>query len=265
MIGGVVMAHAKRKAWAEELSEQLAIPIVWDRVNDRHETGLRCLQAGMDSGSSHWLIVQDDALVCRDLIAALDLAVQVAGERLVGLYAGNTSSRMRTLQATARKAGSAWVERISGETLWGVGIVVPTVHLPSLVEFYTHSKDVNYDRRVEKWADSRSVPIWYTAPSLVEHRTEDNPSLVPGRTSVTRKAAWFIGENESGLDVDWTRVPVTAAHWKHPSNGRVQRALPGSVQANRLQAAGWIPVEPRRCGECGSKYHASVLVERTPA
>ena len=250
MIDGVIMAHKKRREWAWELEEETGFPIVWDRINDRHETGLRCLQAGLDSEATHWVVVQDDALVCRDFAAGVAAATSVSGDRLVGLYIGNFRTETTDLQRkvlSARAARSAWLAMPG--PWWGVGIVVPTVHLPALTEWYAASDVQNYDRRIERWARQAGVECWYTNPSLVQHRHGDtNPSLVsPDRSSTRRRAQWFIGEDVSALDIDWTRRPddvaLTTSTWRHVDTGRVLTVQPGSMQAIRMYGTGqWEPV-----------------------
>lgn len=261
-IAGVVMAHPKRKVWAEGLSESLGIPIVWDRVQDRHETGLRCLEAGLNSDATHHVVIQDDAIACKDLLAGLERAVEVSQDRMVGLYVGNlTPHAVRADHAvrTAQAAGRAWLAMPG--PYWGVGIVVPTVHLESLVASYRKSQEKNYDRRIERWATRAKIECWYTMPSLVEHRSgPENPSLVPKRTSQTRTARWFIGEGSSALDVDWSLTPpLLTGIWRNTRNGRISRAQPGSIQANHLQqSAQWEPVRQVKCSECGSPQYESL-------
>lgn len=235
-VAGVVMAHEKRRPWAEGLAEQLGLPICWDRINDRHETGFRCLEAGISSDASHWLVVQDDAITCRDLLAGLDQAVRVSEDRIVGLYVGNVRPQAATSTrkvAAAREQGRSWLA-LPGPW-WGVGIVIPTVHLSSLVGHYEASRHENYDRRIEKWAAAAKVGCWYTVPSLVEHRHGDeNPSLVPKRTATQRRARWFIGADESALDVDWTLTPPPPLTFRDIRNGRTTTAEPGSSRARTL-------------------------------
>jgi hypothetical protein len=257
-VTGVVMADGRRAAWAEELADHLGLPITWDKVSDRHETGLRCLQAGLDASQdvSHWLVVQDDALVARDLLAGLTEAVKVSGDRIVGLYAGHTNQQIRRQMRAAQTTGVSWVPRSKATTLWGVGLVIPTVHLTELIAHYQKSREQNYDRRIERWADAAKVECWFTAPSLVDHRVgPENPSLVPNRTSLDRRACWFHGG--SALDIDWSKVsPPPTGLWRKVGTQQITKARPGTPQALRLEQSGrYEPVVEARCGECGSRQY----------
>lgn len=208
MISVAVMAHNKRAKWVPGILEKLDAPakVVWDRVNDRHETGLRAIRA-YDPDATHHLIVQDDALLCRDLVAGVARAVEFSGDHPVCLYTGRVKPRPNQVSSFVREAqrtGSPWFE-MEGPW-WGVGIVLPTKHIPELSDWFERSNVPNYDRRISRWYGQQNLKCWYTVPSLVEHRTVDNPSLTdrPGRR---RSAHLFIGEDASALDIDWSDAP----------------------------------------------------------
>ena len=82
-----VMAHPKRADLIPALCDSIDadVPVVWDERNDRWDTGRRALLA-FDPAATHHLVVQDDALVCRDLVAGLQRALpHVPREAPVGL------------------------------------------------------------------------------------------------------------------------------------------------------------------------------------
>lgn len=207
-IGTVIMAHERRRAWAEELAAKLDAAIVWDHHNDRVETGLRCLEAHREvPEATHWLIVQDDAIVCHDLVPALERAVQVSGDRILSLYIGNGAPlsrfRLGQLARSADQAGVSWIEWPG--TIWGVAILVPVAPIEDLIASYRRDPLTNYDTRLENAARKCGVPWWYPWPSLVDHRHgPSSPSLVPGRTNTNRHAWRFLGATASALSIDWT-------------------------------------------------------------
>lgn len=241
-VAGVVMAHPKRRAWAEELSSELGLPIVWDQVNDRHDTGLRCIEAGIGAAASHWLVIQDDAVVCRDLVDGVEAAVAVSGNRVVGLYVGNTrpqTGRVEKFVAAARANGSSWLE--APGPWWGVGVVIPVAYLADLADRFARSTEENYDRRIEKWVERTGVGCWYTIPSLIDHRHgEENPSLVHGRGHEGRRARYFIGADGSALSVDWTRAPIDGELWRNLRTGQTRNVRSDSTHARRFaRSAEW--------------------------
>ena len=201
-----VMAHPARAAFVGELVAELDRPatVVWDRFGDRHDTGARALDAG-DRTATHHLVVQDDAIVCADLVAGVERALSfVPDGHPLGLYIG----RVRPFAGEVTKL----VERASDDTSfvtmpdlnWGVAVAVPAGHLDALVAAVGATGanvPVNYDRRMSNWYAERKVATWYTWPSLVDHR--DSPTLVRGHGD-RRHAHRFLGTDRSALDVDWS-------------------------------------------------------------
>ena len=209
MISVAIMAHPKRAAFVAELTDQLPeAEVVWDRHDDRWETGTRSLLA-FDPSADYHLVVQDDAIVCRDLVVGAEKAARAAGERPVALYTGRVRPSQRVIGPAVRSAlrrGSPWISYRG--PLWGVGLVIPTAHIPELVAWgNANTRRANYDRRIEEFYTRRGIDCWYTVPSLVDHRSVDeNPSLVEGRTG-NRTAHTFI-RDRSPLDIDWSRDPI---------------------------------------------------------
>ncbi|SFD14356.1 hypothetical protein [Streptomyces aidingensis] len=234
-----VMAHPKRRHFVAELTAALDVeaPVVWDERNDRWDTGRRSLLAH-DPQASHHLVVQDDAVVCRDLAAAAARAAEAAGERPVALYTGRVRPyRARVAQAIegARAAGATWLE-MEGPW-WGVALVIPTAHIPDLVAWGDGRPDVpNYDKRIARWYGHQGIACWYSIPSLVDHRSvAENPSLVPGRTG-DRHAHCFIGHGSSGLDVEWSTWAFRAAQEERDLRRQVREARRDQkIQARRLR------------------------------
>lgn len=203
MISTAIMAHPKRAEYIPGLLEALGpgVEVVWDEHNDRWDTGRRSLLA-YDPAASHHLVVQDDAIVCADLVAGLEAGLErVPDGSPVGLYVGSVRPWKARIQQLVDSAdGASWVTM--SRLLWGVGVVVPTDQIPDMVEFCDRRHhEANYDLRLAKWFMFRGVRTWYTWPSLVEHR--DGPSLVYGRNG-GRHAHRFLGADRSALNIDWS-------------------------------------------------------------
>jgi len=208
MISVAVMAHPKRAEMVRELVEILDRPpdsVAWDSKNDRWHTGRRALLA-YDGAASHHLVIQDDALPCRDLVAGIERALPFVPERSpMMLYVGRARPHRKIIEravATAT-AGVSWLSM--AETYWGPALVIPTDLIDELVEWCDGQSEANYDRRIGRWFRDQRIPVYAPWPSLVEHR--DAPSLIRNRTS-GRTAHEFIGLDASALDVDWTGTVV---------------------------------------------------------
>lgn len=242
MVSVAIMAHPKRRKFVAELLPRLDQPateVVWDTHDDRWDTGRRALLAFRPAAEFH-LVIQDDAIPCRDLVAGAERAMAAAGERPVGLYVGRVRPMNRQHIVgpaidRAVKRGATWIA-MEGPT-WGVAIAVPTSHIPEIVKWGDRHTDIpNYDTRIARYYRSQGIDCWYTVPSLVDHRpVKDNPSLLSGRTG-NRRAHYFIGKDRSALEVEWDAEPCRQPGrvFHHRGSGRMTTAEDGTPRYHRL-------------------------------
>jgi hypothetical protein len=202
-----IMAHHKREKWVPDLESQLpGVVTVWDQKNDRWDTGSRSLMA-YDPSADYHMVVQDDALLPQDFYEGVKkMLTHVPPGHPVGLYYGRVRPRAqetRSLVAKAHRQKASFI--VHNGPWWGVGIVIPTAHIPTLTAWGANNNQIaNYDRRISRFYLERQIPCYYPNPSLIDHRTgSENPSLVPGRTALNRRAWQFVGPR-SALDVDWS-------------------------------------------------------------
>jgi FkbM family methyltransferase len=205
-----IMAHPKRERHIPYLQQKMGgeIPVVWDTKNNRWDTGRRSMLA-YDPKGTHHLVVQDDAILCEDLLPALRLALRYVPDNPVALYAGAVRPRVVEVERRVRMAQGQRVNWFQMEgPWWGVGIVVPTKYIAEMIQFCDKMQVENYDMRIARYFGTKRIKCYYTVPSLVNHRIgKEEPSLVPGRTNLSgRVAKHFIGEEVSALSVDWSRV-----------------------------------------------------------
>lgn len=212
----VVMAHPSRRADVETLMAGLDIEpgVIWDRINDRWDTGRRALGA-YDPAASHHLVIQDDSIPCRDLYATAQQLCCVTPAGLpVSLYMGRARTepvryRMSRIVRTAERHGVPFAE-LPGPW-WGQAVIVPTANIEDVIAYGdAHPEIVNYDHRIAWWHETAGRPCLYTVPSLVDHRTgPGSPSLLGHGNGSGRRAAKFIGADRSGLDIAWKPGSVT--------------------------------------------------------
>lgn len=198
-----VMAHPKRADMVADLLTRLDRPatVVWDECNDRHDTGIRAVEAA-DPTCSHHLVIQDDALPCADLVAGVERALpHVPAGHPVSLYIGRVKPfRRQVTAATARADGASWITMAG--VYWGPAIVVPTATVADLSAWWTTAKArkvTNYDRRLSTWFETQGRRCWYTWPSLVDHRGDE--SLARHHVAERRAHRFHDG---SALAVDWS-------------------------------------------------------------
>lgn len=207
-----VMAHPQRTQFVNDLVSKIDHPttVVWDRRNDRWDTGARSLMA-FDPGATHHLVIQDDAIVCKDLSAGLTNALSLWPHLPLSLYLGRQRPHANLFTSLVRRAQETGTSLIAMRALcWGVALCFPTVLIPEMVEWgNVNTQWANYDMRLGKYLETRMIPTLYTFPSLVNHRNQaESPSLIPGRTGANRVAYSF--HRESALRIDWQSTPLTA-------------------------------------------------------
>ena len=222
-----VMAHPRRYDLVDDLLDRLDRPVevVWDKINDRHDTGIRAIEAH-DPACTHHLVIQDDVMPCRDLIAGAEKALgHVPAGNPASFYLGRVQPFRRKVQEAVDLAGdsASWVT-MQG-VYWGPAIVVPTAVIEDLSRWFRSpaaARVTNYDRRVSKWFEARRLDCWYSWPSLVDHRGAQ--SLVR-ESKALRTAHRFVGADRSALDVDWSG-PVTTVTGSARLDRQRQRTAP---------------------------------------
>ena len=151
--------------------------------------------------ATRWhLQLQDDALPCRNFVAGLLAALHALPHpEIVAPYSP------RAVILKAKRSGSSWAWIPDGCA--GVAICLPHEFIEPFLDWEQKALSPDYDRncddsRVNLWAMETFHDVWATAPSLIEH-ADSNQSLIQG--GAERRARWFIGEDQSALEVDWTR------------------------------------------------------------
>ena len=115
---------------------------------------------------------------------------------LIALYTNATSV------FTARERGESWIEK-SGVS--GPAVVWPTGLIGEFLEWQDRHIDRSFvfdTVRVSMWLIKTSKRAFATVPSLTQHLGCESSTL--GLNSPSKVAAWFIGEDRSALDIDWS-------------------------------------------------------------
>ena len=213
-----IMAHPRRKQFVEELLPQMDTEpeVIWDRHGDRWDTGRRAMQA-YGPGATHMLVIQDDAIVSRDLVAGVERALRQVPASSgtptpLSLYTGRRKAFRKVLHQHVGARRVSWLTMPS--LYWGVGVVMPVELIGPMIAWGDgHPEIPNYDLRMGAWLASEGITVWYPWPSLVDHR--HSPSLVAGRSSSRRRHAYrFIGTEKSALSQRWDRGVAKIPHWK---------------------------------------------------
>lgn len=200
-----IMAHPRRAAFVPELKATLDRPaeVVWDDgSNSRWGTGRRALLA-YDPTATHHLVLQDDSVIPRDLVAGVEQMLTHAPEDVpVCLYVGKVRPYKEMVAEYVKRAagGASWL--VMDRLNWGVAVILPVSMIEAVVAAGDAQTIPNYDSRMSTFFEAKGIPVWYPWPSLVDHR--ESPSLVPGRVGAGRVAHQFIGVDTSALDIDYS-------------------------------------------------------------
>lgn len=207
-----IMAHPGRADLVADLLTRLDLPethVTWDERNDRWDTGARAMETYDEDADWH-LVLQDDALPCRNLLPGLERALdQVPQQAVVCPYLGSGRPTHWSVAKAADQAdveGAVWI--VTRALMWGVGIIVPTYTIDDMLDWCDRKASwPAYDKRVGQYYLRLGWPTWYPWPSLLEHR--EVPSLINHGDG--RVAYRFLGEDVSALDVDWSAGVVYTA------------------------------------------------------
>lgn len=148
--------------------------------------------------ATHHVLLQDDALLCRDFLPGLREAISNVPEAVISLFT------IHDKVAEARLLSYSWIQQ--RDDVWGVGLVMPSAWASEFVRWCDINIPAGYlhdERRVAIWMMATGKACYSPVPSLVEHAGAVNSTL--GHNDARCVASWFIGSDRSALDVDWSR------------------------------------------------------------
>jgi hypothetical protein len=164
-------------------------------------TGRRALLEAHRHGATHHLVLQDDIMVCRDFLPTMKALIGLKPDAPLSPFAPFSTVRV------ARRRGKAWA-RIPGGA-WGQAVCLPRELIDEFLAWTDRHvategffERCGYDARLGMFLVKTKHDAWCPAPSLVEHVGARSSTL---GFNVDKQAAWYIGDDASGLAVDWTR------------------------------------------------------------
>lgn len=204
-----IMAHPDRADLVSDLQDRLGrdIPIAWDTegpASGNSDRVWRTARAGWrlaDPDADWHVLIQDDAVPCPDFLEGLERALEfVPPDATVCPYLGQGGAAPRkwlTLGTLADQRRASFV--VSQSLMWGVAICLPVALIPDMIARADTMHRVPDDMRVAGWTKRRAGEVWYTWPSLVDHRPV--PSITKHRAADRRAVRHHQG---SALELSWT-------------------------------------------------------------
>lgn len=160
----VVMMHPSREKYIPYLKKMLGdIPFVMDRKNNIWDTCRRAWLAH-DFACEYGIIIQDDAIICNDFRKRAELFL--TGDFIYSFYAGKFLAG-RILDAERKKLDHVISPMIYNE----IALCMKTSRIKDMVNF-CDELDAQTDQDIVKYARKQGLQIFYTIPSLINHRDE---------------------------------------------------------------------------------------------
>jgi len=174
--------------------------------------GLKGLIESIDSDPTHVLVIQDDVIVCKEFLQTVEKIVELHPDKTISFF----SPYQEIEKAIRRRQSFIQVDVF----YYAQAYVMP---IDKVKDFYWFSaehispKITQDDRRLAMYHLYHQDPVWVTAPSLVEHlawdttTTSSEKGQLPKLKQEARTARRFIGLENSGLDLDWSKPPQITA------------------------------------------------------
>lgn len=193
-----IMAAPERLNFVHYLHAMLGndVPVAMDHNHEGEWINCRRAWQMFNSAFDWHVVIQDDAIICKDFYSRLKVVIAQAREVLqqddfaVSFYYGDRMSA-RQVSAAALEKGY-WINKYPK---WGVALCLPTKFINEMIEYcdklsgpYYGTKD---DARMAKFIGFKKLPVYFPMPSLVNHR--HGKSLV-GDPGEKRQAYKFIDD-----------------------------------------------------------------------
>jgi len=200
-----IQATHKRDFWIKTLlfmlNDKRAKPC-FDTTDSLWGGAKQTLQSYTPS-TTHLLVLQDDILPCKDLIPTVERLIEILPDEPITLFSNKNSI------LEARNLGLNWVAL--RKFLMAQAYIMP---IPIIEDFLPwvekHVKPEIYfdDNRWAMYFFYHKLLVRATVPSLVEHLGWGETTLRQVTPSYVfdfknRMAKWFIGVENSGLDINW--------------------------------------------------------------
>jgi hypothetical protein len=242
-VAGAIMAHPRRTAWARDLSGQTGLPIVWDETNTVWDTAKRAWRHAAslaENDTQHCLVLQDDAIPCLDLLGTLEVISRLYPSEpfCLTVIDYRLHGARRDYDKAVQDGQPFWY---SNAAVSAVGLMLPLRDVEPMIAFGDSFATIHDDLKVRNFYRSQGRKLMFPIPSLLQHRNVDeNPSLVPGNDGrwADRSSSTFIGEDRSGLSVNWSGVRPGQARpivqFRNLNNGETITVPAGSKAAHML-------------------------------
>ena len=209
-IGIGIVSVLERYERAKKLRETIGVgSIVVDTNRNGSWFGTKEAWKLCSKEYTHFLVIEEDVLVCKDFYETITNAVSAVPDQLISFF--NLRSDKR-LNEWAVKNDSHWATLSAGTT--GQAVLMPREMVYQFLLWeskYINPKIPYEDTRLWAFMKKFSYKTFVTVPNVCEHGGALTSAL--GFNNKGKVSYDFIGENVSGKDIDWTKgIEKASAH-----------------------------------------------------
>lgn len=172
----------------------------------------------MATAASHGLVIQDDAIPCRDFVQGVKAAIAEKPDEAICYW-----SMRHNIIDKARAQGSSWFT--SADAVMGIAMSMPREMIRDFLVWEAAHVDSSLggdDRRLcLYYAYGIERRVWTTVPSLVEHGAPSDS--LTGNGNGRRVATYWAGDR-SATSIDWTKGAERPPHDSQRTIGKVTMA-----------------------------------------
>lgn len=171
-------------------------------------TAKRAWLSGIESGASHILVVNDDALLCKDFCKLLPELIRARPSSLISLFAMRQTVERFALPAFTQ--GKRWIDT----NIWcnGLAMIMPRELARKAIEWIDanlYENEANDEIGFQLYMTLHGPPIAICNPSLVQH----DPSMISTKShcAPNREAQAYSFTPDLASSVDWSQAD--GVHW----------------------------------------------------
>lgn len=159
----------------------------------------QALERFVSHENSHGIVLQDDAVVCRDFPLAVTAAIEERPDSVLSLWVGALRGRTTRDFHLAQQRGERWSPLYFRDIHFTVALVWPRELAEAFLEWASEAKIPGWARSqqsddavVGAWARRTKRQFWACVPCLVEHNDEVESTIGRPRGDRGRRAISFI-------------------------------------------------------------------------
>lgn len=178
----VLMGHTSREKYHQQMVDDLCRYEMKASIDDGTlgvwENAKQAWQL-VDERSDYGIVIQDDALLCKNFILRASLFLSKHRGQIVSFYFGDDPNNERWIKP----------DFFDAPLFHAVCLAIPTYLIDDMIAYCDQRPEVyGDDMKMKRWLISKNKTCRYSNPSLVQHR--DIPSIVD-TTKPTRQSAIY--------------------------------------------------------------------------